>query len=187
MIWFSSDLHFCHNREFLYQPRGFHNISDMNSMIINNWNSIIDDNDDVYLLGDLMLNDDNHGLWCIKQLRGNIHLIRGNHDTDNRMELYNHCYNIVEICEGKFLNFNNYHFFLSHYPCLTANLDDDKPLKARVINLCGHTHTKDRFCDMDKGLIYHVELDAHDIFPVSIMTVISDIKKYIGENNEKVQ
>jgi hypothetical protein len=64
---------------------------------------------------------------------------------------------------------------------LCANGDNDKPLIKRIISLCGHTHTPDKFIDMDKGLIYHVELDAHENQVVSIDTIIEDIKNYKGE------
>ena len=49
-----------------------------------------------------------------------------------------------------------------------------------MIDLCGHTHTDDRFADFDNGLIYHVELDAHDNRPVRIDQIIEDIKDKCG-------
>lgn len=178
-IWLTSDWHFCHNKDFLWEPRGFCNQYEMNDILIKNYNELIDSNDDVYCLGDCMLNDNELGLQCIKHLKGNIHIIRGNHDTDSRIPLYSSCWNVVEVCEGKYLNYNNYHFYLSHYPCLCGNYDDDKPLKNKFISLCGHTHTKDKFIDMDKGLIYHCEVDAHNNKPVLLDDIISDIKKYM--------
>lgn len=184
-IWFCSDLHFGHSRPFLYEPRGFDNISSHDRAIIDNWNSVINWNDNIYILGDLMLNDDDHGLSCIKQLNGNIHIIRGNHDSAKRMELYQDLWNVVEVCEGKYFRYKKYHFYLSHYPCLTSNHDDDKPLKARMISLCGHTHTKDKFQDWDKGTIYHCELDAHNMFPVDIETIIEDLKRRFQNDKAK--
>jgi calcineurin-like phosphoesterase family protein len=175
-IWFCSDLHFGHNKPFLYEPRGFSNIYEHDETIIKNWNKLVTYDDDVYLLGDVMLNDDVHGLKCLKSLHGQIHLILGNHDSNNRIELYDTCFNIVEICAGKFLKVGKQRFYLSHYPTLTSNYDENKPLKSRVINLCGHSHTKDKFADFDKGVIYHVELDAHDNKPVSIDTILKDIQ-----------
>ena len=81
MIYFTSDLHFGHDKPFLYEPRGFTNIYDMNNAIFRNWNSIVTEEDDVYVLGDLMLNNNEGGIWLIKRLRGRIHIILGNHDT----------------------------------------------------------------------------------------------------------
>lgn len=179
MIYITSDWHFGHDRDFVYQPRGFSSIGEMDIEIIAKYNEIVKPEDDVYVLGDLMLGCNEAGLRCIKNLKGNIHVIRGNHDTNTRMELYNNCYNIVEITEGKFLNYKGYHFYLSHYPCITDNHDNHKPLKTRMINLCGHRHTTNPFEDFDKGLIYHCEVDAHDCYPVSIEEIIKDIKEII--------
>ena len=61
-IFVTSDLHFCHDRDFLYEPRGFKSVHEMNEAIVKNWNSIIQPEDDVYVLGDLMLNDNDRGL-----------------------------------------------------------------------------------------------------------------------------
>lgn len=181
MIWFSSDPHFCHQKDFLWGPRGYADQYEMNKDIIKNWNERVQPNDDVYLLGDIMLNDNEEGLKCLKALKGRIHIVLGNHDSKARAELYKSCYNVVEVERAIQLKAEGYTFYLTHYPTLTDNFDEEnhKPLGNRVINLCGHSHTKDKFKDMDKGLIYHVEFDAHDNAPVDIKTVIYDIKKYI--------
>lgn len=177
MIYFTSDWHFCHDKSFLWEPRGFKNQWEMNKAIITRHNNIVTNDDDVYCLGDCILTDNKEGLKCIKQLNGKIHIIRGNHCTDTRLQLYATCHNVVEICDAKYLKVGEQNFFLSHYPCLCGNWDTDKPLKVKTISVCGHTHTKDPFADWDKGLIYHVECDSHNCSPVSIDKIISDIKK----------
>ena len=180
-IYFTSDLHFCHDKDFVWAPRGFSSVHEMNQTIIENWNNTVNANDTIYVLGDLMLKDDEMGIKFIKSLKGNIHVIRGNHDSNNRMLLYNSCYNIVDMNEGQFFKYEGYNFFLSHYPCLCANGDIDKPLKARTISLCGHSHITNPFADWDKGLIYHCELDAHNNQLVLIDDIIEDIKKEINK------
>ena len=87
-IFLTSDLHFGHDRGFLYEPRGFDNIGDHDETVIQNWNSVVSEDDDVYILGDLMLNDNAHGIECIKRLNGHLHIIYGNHDTDARKKIY---------------------------------------------------------------------------------------------------
>ena len=64
-IYLTSDLHFCHNREFLYKPRGFDSVWDMNKVIVESWNKVVGADDDVYVLGDLMLNDNDEGARLI--------------------------------------------------------------------------------------------------------------------------
>ena len=62
---------------------------------------------------------------------------------------------------------------------MTGNTDDDeKKASQRVYSLCGHTHSKDKFLEMNKGIpAYHVEWDAHGR-PVSIEEIIEDIRNY---------
>ena len=174
-VFVTSDPHFCHQMEFIWGPRGFKNQYEMNEAIIENWNSVVDMEDDVYCLGDIMLNDNDLGIKCLKSLKGKIHIIRGNHCTNARVELYKQCHNVVDINEGQFLQYKKYHFYLSHYPCLTANHDDDKPLKTRIISLCGHVHTQDPFYDWDKGLIFHVEMDTNNCTPWNLDDIIEKI------------
>lgn len=44
--------------------------------------------------------------------------------------------------------------------------------------------TQDKFQDFNKGLIYHVELDAHNNKPVLIDNIIEDIQNKINEAKE---
>lgn len=75
MIYLTSDTHFCHNKDFLYEPRGFQSIEEHDEAIVKNWNSIVTPDDEVYHLGDVMLNDNTKGLGYLKQLNGKIHII----------------------------------------------------------------------------------------------------------------
>lgn len=183
MIYVTSDLHFGHQQRFLYEPRGFDNITDHDAQIIKNWNDIIQWDDDVYILGDIMLNDNINGRKCWNQLNGNKFVIIGNHDSDTRVELLKQQPRTTILGYANILKYHHYTFYLSHYPAIVSNYDADKPLKARVINLCGHRHIQDKFYDFDKGLIYHCELDAHNNTPVSIDQIILDIKERINNND----
>ncbi len=175
MIWITSDLHFCHDKDFIYGARGFSSVNQMNETIINNWNELICPEDDIYVLGDIMLDDNVKGIECWNQLIGNKHIILGNHDSTTRVKLYKQCPRTRVEGYGLLKRYKEHSFFLSHYPTLTWNNDDNNLLKNRVINLCGHVHTADRYYDSDKGLIYHVELDAHNNRPITMDSVLNDI------------
>ena len=181
-IWVTSDLHFGHNRNFLYEPRGFTSIQEHDATIIKNWNGVVQDDDITYILGDIMLNDNINGRKCWNQLRGEKHVILGNHDSAARVEILEQAPRTIIEGYAIPLKYKKYNFFLSHYPSLCSNYDVDKPLKARTINLCAHTHTQDKFKDMDKGLCYHCELDAHNNYPVLLDDIIEDIKEDLDEN-----
>ena len=47
--FFTSDLHFGHNKDFLYKPRGFDNIEEHDDTVIENWNSVVSKDDTVYV------------------------------------------------------------------------------------------------------------------------------------------
>ena len=179
MIYVTSDLHLCHDRGFIYEPRGFQNIDDMNKTIIKNWNNIVNPEDDVYCLGDIMLNDNEAGLNFLKQLKGNIHIVLGNHDTDTRAKLYKTCYNVVEVELALKIKYNGYHFFMTHYPCFTGNLEKES-LKKCLCNLYGHTHQTTNFYQ-DIPFMYHVGMDSHNCTPISIDQVIIDMNKKVEE------
>lgn len=182
MVFFTSDTHFSHNKPFIYEPRGFSSAEEMNEKIIENWNSVVKQEDEVYLLGDVVLSNMEAGIAALKRLNGKIHIICGNHDTTTKIKAYAQCPNVVEICDGKFLKLGKQNFYLSHYPCVTANHDDAAPLNRKIISLCGHIHSKDKWCDFDKGLVYHVELDAHNCFPISIDAIMADIQQKLEED-----
>lgn len=185
MIFITSDLHFCHDREFLYGPRGFKTVAEMNAAIVANWNAVVGKNDEVYVLGDLMLNDNVEGARLIYQLNGRIHVIRGNHDTDERLRLYGKMPNIVSVSACEWVKYNGYSFVLTHFPTITTN-GGARHLKREYINLCGHTHTPDRWVDWNKGRIYHCDLDAHNNTPVSLDAIIEDLENKVGGENNYV-
>lgn len=169
-VFFTSDTHFGHQRSFLWEPRGFNSIEEHDEAIIKNWNEVIGPEDEVWHLGDVMLNDNEHGLECIKKLNGRIHLILGNHDIDTRIELYKTCPNIVSIDYAKKIKIGKYYFFLCHYPVLVHNYDDYK----KIWNLHGHTHLKEKFSENKH--CYNVCLDAHNNYPVELEQILNDIK-----------
>ena len=87
-IWFTSDLHFGHDKEFLYKPRGFNSITEHDETIISNFNSVVSNDDVLVILGDVMLGDNNYGIKCLNRLNGHKFIIRGNHDTDKKVAKY---------------------------------------------------------------------------------------------------
>lgn len=182
MIYLTSDLHFNHNRGFIYEPRGFHSVEEMNEAIILRWNNIVKPEDDVYLLGDVMLGDYSAGVECVRQLKGRIHIVLGNHDSDNRIELYRSFPNVVEIAQAIKFKYNGYHFFLTHYPCFCGSLHHES-LKKTTCNLFGHTHSKSRFYQ-DIPFMYNVAVDAHNCAPVNLDKIIEEMEEKVEECKE---
>lgn len=182
-IFLTSDLHLCHDRAFIFGPRGFKTVEDHDITICENWNNIIQPEDEVYILGDLMLNNNIAGINMLKCLNGRKHIILGNHDTPTREKLY------VEegICEeppkwADMIHYKGYHFFLSHFPSMTANLEKES-LKQVTINLFGHTHQREKFYN-DIPFMFHVGMDSNNNTPVLLDDIIEMCKQKVIECKE---
>ena len=179
-VYFTSDFHFGHDREFIWKVRGYENLEAMEQDYIKKYNSIVNQDDDVYILGDLMLGPNSERtLELIRQLNGKLHLVRGNHDTDTRWKRYEELPNVVSMTEGQFLKYGKYHFYLSHFPCMTGNLEKES-LKQMTLNLYGHTHQKSNFYN-DIPYMYHVGVDSHDGYPVAADTIIKEMYEKMEE------
>ena len=178
-IFFTSDTHFGHDKDFLLNPRGFHDWKEAGEKIVENWNKVVKPGDIVWHLGDMMLNQEHEEQACkwIKQLNGEIFWIMGNHDTPRRVETACKQYECIHLMPRGYaqtLKAGGKNFFLCHYPTITGNFDDGEMPK--VIGLFGHTHQKMNDYNGVKGM-YHVGLDSHDCTPVHLDTILSDLRK----------
>ena len=181
-IFFTSDLHFCHDKEFLYGPRGFKSVDEMNEAIVERWNSIVKSEDIVFVLGDLMLNDNEKALKYIGRLNGNLGVVWGNHDGEARQKLLRERLPARLTIMGYAHQFKHHKLtlYLSHYPTLTANFDD-KHFSQHVISLHGHSHQKTNWLQPTNPFLYHVGIDSHNCTPVHIEEAISDIRNRWNE------
>lgn len=124
-----------------------------------------------------MLKDDDYGIECLKRLNGHKYLAIGNHDTTARIDKYRVANIFADIEYGYRMKAGKFSVWAQHYPAMMGNYKDKNP----VICLAGHTHSPDRFENMEYGC-YNVSLDAHDCYPVSIDKILEDIKKYRQHN-----
>ena len=52
-VWFTSDLHFHHRNICRYCNRPYNSLEEMHEALITNWNSVVKEDDTVFLLGDM--------------------------------------------------------------------------------------------------------------------------------------
>lgn len=169
-IWVISDTHFNHNKDFIYQPRGFANIQEMNEKIISCWNTIVQPNDIVYHLGDVFFGDTVEGINLVHKLHGKIRLAIGNHDSDARLKELGLLSNIEDIQFGYRLKMGKSTFLFTHYPQLTGNYDNSK-----TYSIHGHTHLPFHFME-GYDLTFNVSCEATHCFPLNIEDIKSLIK-----------
>lgn len=180
-VWLTSDLHLMHSQPFLYEPRGFTSTEEMCEAIVERWNSVVKPDDIVYNLGDMAMNNVTGAIPYLQRLNGNQIWIVGNHDGLNKIRLIQeNCPRIIRVGDyhcsyATMIKSGKWNFYLSHYPTKVGNYDDTKYHKMWC--LCGHTHTKDKFADIMDSC-YHVELDAHNCYPVNLEQIKEDIRQY---------
>jgi calcineurin-like phosphoesterase family protein len=79
-IYFASDYHIGHQNVIRFDGRPFKDLQEMHLTLIENWNSVVQDEDIVFYLGDFAFKDRGEDVWFRKQLNGKIYFIMGNHD-----------------------------------------------------------------------------------------------------------
>ena len=175
-IFVVSDWHFFHDKDFIFKSRGFSSIEEHNETVIANHNSVVMPDDIVYHLGDAMMGYEyEKGLECISRLNGKLHMIRGNHDTDQKVQRYLTLPNVVQAgLYADMFKKGKFSFYVSHYP---TQVGDILHSQNGLWNLAGHTHSKDKF---ENGMVkcYNVALDAHNCFPSLLDDIIADIREY---------
>ena len=131
MIYYISDMHFEHNNVIRYDNRPFDTITQMDEVLINNWNARISDKDTVYVLGDAFFKGEERSLEILRQLKGRKHLIKGNHDrVKGRLgQEWESIQNYAEITDGE------YFVVMSHYPMMFYNRQH-----YGAVMLYGHVH-----------------------------------------------
>lgn len=90
-IWFCSDLHLGHDKEFIYKKRGFWNINDHDNYIQKAWEENIGTNDIVFNLGDATFNDkDTLRFISLASWPCAAHyILNGNHTSGHKKVLQN--------------------------------------------------------------------------------------------------
>ena len=80
--WWTSDHHFGHANIIKYCNRPFASADEMNKAMVNRWNDLVADDDEVWIVGDLVLGQLTVNLSAhVWRLKGRKILVPGNHDS----------------------------------------------------------------------------------------------------------
>ena len=179
MIFFTADTHFCHNNIIFSCKRPFSDVSEMNRIMIENWNSCVTEKDDIYILGDFMykgkVKDANE---ILSKLNGRKYLIRGNHEKYLEEPLFKlnafkwvKDYYVLKL-KGKI------ELVLSHFPM--ASWEDSNH---GSIHLYGHVHNDIlKYHGFEEKLqllgprAINVGVDVNDFHPVSLNAILDKIQ-----------
>lgn len=191
MIYVCSDTHFNHANILKYEPtsRPFETIEEMNNTIIKNWNSVVTKEDTVYVCGDMFMGPLDKINEILDQLNGKIILVRGNHDTKNRLEYFKE-YGI-EVKDIDYISYKGRFFILCHFPIASEEfINMVRKDNSEVVVLYGHVHSNAPTGYVDGT--YHVGMDTNNLTPISLEQIwqecwpeeimTPEVKKYKEEH-----
>jgi len=136
-IFVVSDTHFGHANMLKFTDekgdpvRKFKDVTEMNEIMINNWNNTVSPEDTVYHLGDVYFGSQQSADRTLSRLNGRKRLVLGNHDKGKDTVLLKHFQKI-----SLWRIFKEFNLILSHVP-----LHPDS-FRAVEYNAHGHIHQK---------------------------------------------
>ena len=143
--FYTSDLHFGHVNCLRFDHRPFETIEEHDKELIRRWNAVVDDEDEVWILGDVSWLKPADTAALLNRLRGRKKLISGNHDSHLlRSDAFCSCfeeiapYKEIKICKGMSV-------VLCHYPipCFNRHF-------VGWVHLYGHVHTSGEWTMMEE-------------------------------------
>lgn len=161
VIRYISDLHFSHRNILRYDNRPWQNVDDMNQDMIALWNTTVQDDDLVYILGDVVWSN-KYQDWenILTQLAGHKFIVKGNHDkTEILNELKKNGYidgwSHQEVVHDPGTNGKARYVVLNHSPMpFFVNMHHDN-----TYHLYGHVHIS-----FDYQVIKHVRKQIEDLY-----------------------
>ena len=143
----------------------------MNEKIIKNWNSVVQPEDEIYILGDVTMKGPEQAFAVLSRLSGKKFLITGNHDYFVEKEEWEQYAWVFQWVKNYYeLIWKNQKFALFHYP-----IAEWADYYKGSIHLHGHQHNQAVYNhqQLQAGIKrYDVGVDANEFSPVSIVKII---------------
>lgn len=163
--YFIADIHFGEDNIRRYEKRPFGSVSEMDETIIGNWNRVVNEDDEVYILGDFGADGSEQDI--LGKLNGTKYLIKGNHDTKSngyyRTVGFKEVYDMPVLFKGFWI--------LSHEP---VYVNSNMP----YANLFGHVHNSPIIKDYSSQH-FCVSAERTDYTPI----LFEDIEKKVKEDS----
>lgn len=203
MRWWTSDLHVGHTNIIDFAGRPFYtpiiqhfalgdaevevpDVDAMNRALIDNWNDVVDQEDEVWVVGDLAMGSVNTTVPMTKRLKGRKFLVPGNHDRVHRM--YPKWRRFVALYEDAGFTIldsqvttdvDGSEVLVCHFPYTGDSKFDDRYSGLRPDDeggwlIHGHTHSDEKA----RGRQIHVGVDAWDMRPASEDEVAEIIRRH---------
>ncbi|MXW42382.1 MAG: metallophosphoesterase [Acidimicrobiia bacterium] len=192
MRWYTSDHHFGHFNIIGYSNRPFISTAEMDQTMVERWNDVVGDADEVWILGDLVMGKRKRGLGkYVAKLKGRKIFVPGNHDRcwqghkgfkTKRVDFYEIglIHEIIDNPEAHTVAGRR--VLLSHFPYRQGLTYQEKFAEWRPIDtgdwlLHGHVHASWQ----QQGQQINVGVDAWNFAPVSEDSIAAMIQAGAAE------
>lgn len=158
-IWLIGDTHFYHKNIITYCNRPFSNVYEMNEQLVYNWNSVVNENDIVYMVGDFALCGKDALITIGQVLKGRKTLILGNHDGASMKTYYDAGFEFISKQPIILEDF----YIVSHTPqFLQAN--------SVYANIFAHVHNRPEYKDVSSRT-FCVSAERINYTPIDFETI----------------
>lgn len=165
--FFTADWHLFHRNIIRYCNRPYRNVKEMHQNLIDNHNQIVEEEDEVWFLGDLCFMSPEYVGRIKKEVdkfNGIKHIVLGNHDNWKTRAYLNAGF--LTVHSAMWFNRDNYTFYMMHDPAEYTVIQNDP----KAIMLCGHIHQLFKHLLPEKKII-NVGVDAWNMKPVSYESI----------------
>lgn len=173
----TSDQHFNHENIIKYCNRPFSSVEEMNEEMIKRWNTVVSQDDTVFVLGDFFMGRLTEIKDILAQLNGHIMLVNGNHDKDDRVVKMTSYGDVVNLGPLYIIEYKNVNVVMCHYPIDFDLRNMVSKTSKKMVFLYGHIHNLAPK-GLDRGCFYHVGVDTNDFTPVNLDNIINEVLKY---------
>jgi calcineurin-like phosphoesterase family protein len=158
-VYFIADMHFDDDNIRRYENRPFDTVQAMNEAIVANWNSTVEEDDEVYVAGDI------GNVEYISRLKGKKYLIKGNHDILSNEEYRRAGF---EECFDKPIIYEDF-WMISHEPMYVS-------INTPYANIHGHTHNNPQIRTVS-ARSYCVCVERIDYTPISFEDIVLAVQE----------
>ena len=184
MNYYIADTHLGHKNCIEFDNRPFATVEEMDETIITNWNAVVCDTDDVYIIGDFCYRSSRSPTWYLERLKGRKHLIIGNHDRhllkdEEAMKAFVSADKMTYLKDGK------YTVTLCHFPMAEWN-----QYYRGAWHIHGHIHGETKGCyrflkDEDRAL--NAGCMINNYMPVTMEQLIANNRRFRNEYLQQEQ
>jgi calcineurin-like phosphoesterase family protein len=165
-VYFTSDQHFGHAAAHSFYRRPFASVADMDQVMIDRWNAVVENNDEVWHLGDFAVRQSAERVASLLMvLNGRKHLVAGNNDD----AAVTNCECWQSVQQYAEVTVDGTRLILCHYPFRTW-----RDMGRGAINLHGHSHGKLKPLPRQ----FDVGVDVWDFRPVQLAEIIGKTKTF---------